>query len=83
MWRCVASHIVDQEELTLGFHHPPPGKSSRFSDIAAQESLDLICQLFITGGGTAVPESDIVAQRWKKVLWRVTFFLIVLLKEKT
>jgi len=38
--------------------------------------LDLLCQLFAAGGGTPEPESDIVAQRWKKVIWNAGYSTI-------
>jgi len=65
-----------RELLTLGFHRPPSGASILFSDAAAQESLDLLCQLLTKGGGTAIAKSDIVAERWKKVLWNAGYSTI-------
>ena len=54
--------IGSQEHLTLGVHPIPDGKSE-------EESLKLLTDLFLKGGTTPEPESDIVAQRWRKVLW--------------
>jgi ketopantoate reductase len=51
-----------QELLTLGVHPLSDGKQD-------EESLRLLTDIFLKGGANPEPESDIVAQRWKKVLW--------------
>ena len=53
---------VSQERLTLGTHPLPDGKPE-------EESLGLLTELLLKGGTKPEPESDIVAQRWRKVLW--------------
>jgi len=46
----------------VGVHPLPDGKSD-------EESLKLLVDLLSKGGTKPEPESDIVAQRWRKVLW--------------
>ena len=53
-----------QEHITLGTHPLPDGKPE-------EESLKLLTDLLLKGGTKPEPESDIVAQRWRKVLWWV------------
>lgn len=57
-----------QEHLTLGVHPLPDGNPE-------EESLKLLSGLLLKGGTKPEPESDIVAQRWRKVLWWVLGFL--------
>ena len=59
-----------QEKLTLGLHPPPDGRPE-------EESLKTLIDLFLKGGTNPEAESDIVAQRWRKVLWWVTGWLLV------
>jgi len=69
-----------QERLTLGVHPLPDGKLE-------EETLKLLVDLLLKGGTTPEPESDIVAQRWRKVLWFVSGLLLEfdrsLIPEKT
>ena len=58
-----------QGHITLGIHPLPDGESE-------EESLKLLTDLLLRGGGEPKPESDIVAQRWKKVLWWVAGLLL-------
>ena len=53
-----------QERIILGVHALPNGKSE-------EESLKLFVDLLLEGGAKPELESDIVAQRWRKVLWWV------------
>ena len=59
-----------QEKLTLGVHPPPDGRPE-------EESLKTLTDLLLKGGTKPEPESDIVAQRWRKVLWWVTGWLFI------
>jgi len=54
------------EHLTLGTHPLPDGRPE-------EESLRLFTDLLLKGGTKPEPESDIVAQRWKKVLWNAAY----------
>ncbi|KAF9651688.1 6-phosphogluconate dehydrogenase C-terminal domain-like protein [Thelephora ganbajun] len=54
------------ERLTLGVHPLTDGKPE-------EESLEILTDLLLKGGTTPEPESDIVAQRWRKVLWNVAY----------
>ena len=53
-----------QERLTMGVHPLPDGKPE-------EKSLELLTDLLLKGGTKPEPESDIVAQRWRKLLWWV------------
>lgn len=57
-----------QERITLGVHPIPDGNPE-------EESLKLLTDLLLKGGVNPEPESDIAAQRWKKVLWWVLVLL--------
>jgi hypothetical protein len=64
-----SSHLTElQERITLGVHPIPDGKPE-------EESLKLLTDLLLKGGANPEPESDIVAQRWRKVLWWVPVLL--------
>jgi len=54
------------EHLTVGVHALPDGKLE-------EESLKLLTDLLLKGGTKPEPESDIVAQRWRKVLWNAAY----------
>ena len=57
--------MVLQEHISLGVYPPPPeGKPE-------DESLKLMTDVLLKAGMRAEQESDIVAQRWRKVLWWV------------
>jgi len=58
-----------QEQLILGVHPPPDGKPE-------EESIKLLVELLCQGGAKPEPGSDIVAQRWRKVLWCVLGWLL-------
>ena len=63
-----SSHLTElQERITLGVHPIP--------DENPEESLKLLTDLLLKGGANPEPESDIVAQRWRKVLWWVLVLL--------
>ena len=51
-----------QEHIALGIYPPPGGKPE-------EESLKLMTDLLLNGGVRPEPEPDIVAQRWRKLMW--------------
>lgn len=55
-----------REFLVLGTHPTPDGRHE-------EESLKLLTDLLLKGGVKPLPESDIVAQRWRKVLWNAAY----------
>jgi len=61
---------VLKEHLTLGVHPLPDGESEE----EEEESLKLLTDLLLKGGTRPEPEPDIVAQRWRKVLWSAPGF---------
>jgi len=64
------------EYLTLGTHPVPEGKPE-------EESLKLLTDLLLKGGTTPMPESDIVAHRWRKVLWNAAYSSLCTLSRAT
>jgi hypothetical protein len=65
-----------QERIILGVHPLPDGKPE-------EESLKLLVDLLLEGGAEPEPESDIVAQRWRKVLWWVLVVRLTLDRSLT
>ena len=51
-----------QERIALGVHPLPNGGSG-------EESLRLLTDVLLQGGATPEPQPNIVAERWRKVLW--------------
>ncbi|KAF9787425.1 6-phosphogluconate dehydrogenase C-terminal domain-like protein [Thelephora terrestris] len=54
------------EHVTLGTHPLPDGEPE-------EGSVKLLTDLLLKGGTKPEPESDIVAQRWRKVLWNAAY----------
>lgn len=54
------------EKIALGVHPLPNGGYE-------EESLKLLTDILLQGGATPEPQPNIVAQRWRKVLWNATY----------
>jgi len=64
------------EQLALGVHPLPDGGSE-------EESLRLLTDLLLKGGAKPRPESDIVAQRWRKLLWNAAYSSLCTISRAT